>query len=182
MCIRDRPYDYRIYAVSSGKPIAKYIIDIPESNRIPSDFRRNQKYFKSRIDYLTKYSNEIFQIKDFYIVNSIAVFKIVASKWNNSFLYDINNKDNISIYNILSGPDNNFMPLGEEFYASDINSFYRAVRAKELFKIKFKFADKIDDDRLPKGLKGFFNTQNNLSNPVIVQMFPGKGKRLIPDS
>jgi len=175
-----QPYDYRIYDITLGKPIAKYIINIPEANRLPHDFRTNGRYFESRFDYLTKYSNEVFQIKDFYVVNSIAVFKIGASKWNNTFVYDVNNKDKISIYNILSGPDNNFMPIGEEFYASDVNSFYRAVRAQELFKIKFNLADKIDDSRLPKGLKVFFDTQNNLSNPVIVQMFPGRNKRLIP--
>jgi hypothetical protein len=170
-----QPFENKIFGLKNSSSIDYISLNLPGKYKLPDDFLTNKKYFNKRMQYIKDNPYQTFLIKNFYIVHSLMVFETMGSEWNDVFLYDPAKKKAYSTYNFMSGPKNNCLPLGLHFLAADDESFYRSVSAKQLFNPKQVQQVQLTYSKLPKQLKTFYETQNNLSNPIIVQFFPKKG-------
>lgn len=170
-----QPLDYKVFYNLKTNTLPDYFtINFPEKYRLPNDFIVNNKYLKKRLQYFKDNPYQVFLIENIYIVGSLMSFEAISEKWHDIFVYDLNNKKAISIFNFLSGPKNNCLPPGLHFLAADDKSFYRSVSARQLFNIKQAHQSQLNFATLPKVMQTYYQTQNNLSNPVIIQLIPKK--------
>ncbi|MGF7082987.1 6-bladed beta-propeller [Mucilaginibacter sp. UYCu711] len=170
-----QPDDYKIFYNLDNSILPDYFtINLPEKNTLPEDFLTNEKYYNKRWRYLKDNPYQTRLIMNLYIIDSLMSFEVSASEWNDIFLYDIKKKKAISVFNFLSGPKNNYLPPGLHFLAADDKCFYRSVSAKQLFEPRQAHQTQLSYATLPKEMKLFYDTQNNLSNPVVIQLFPKK--------
>lgn len=179
------PYSYDVYEIIDEQVSKRFHLRFPEEHLLPARFARNVKYKNSRLAYIEDNNDKIYLVKNFYSIDSLITFKISTRKWENTFLYDRRTNTKISLFDILSGKDNNYMPLSDEVLASDLKSLYCAVSSRNLFSTKFKMAGDINVEKLPFQLKEFFSRGSNLNNPVIIQLFPNTNKfqiKLITDN
>jgi len=170
-----QPYDNKIfYNLKNDNKPDYFTIDFPEKYTLPNDFLVNAKYLNKRLQYFKDNPYQAFLIQNLYIVDSLMTFEVTSEKWRDIFLYDLRKQKAISVFNLLSGPKNTCLPQGRHFLAADDKSFYRSTTAIELFNAKQVQQAHLYSQSMPKEMKVFYQTQNNLSNPVVVQLFPKK--------
>lgn len=165
------PYNYYVYDISSGKPKADYQLVFPTENMLPKNFLSSSDYYGTRMEYVKKNLNRIFDIQNFYEVKDFLSFRLRTANYSDCFLYNKKTKKLISILDLASDEMSNLVPLGDEVLAADSNSVFTSITSKSLLSSRWLSTSEISDEKLPTALKIFFTSGSNLNNPIIIQCF-----------
>jgi len=165
-----RPYDYTIYSFDHAGKMNKYLdISLPKERSIPQDFLTNSKYTNKRRAYTNNHGAIIFLITDVYKAGEILTFKLIAPKYMNTFLYDLNKDVLIDFRKYLSDASTFFLPItNNSILGIDENRLISSIPSERLIRaLTFNIGIKGYLPSLPDNLKEFYKKGNN-QNPVLV--------------
>lgn len=176
-----RPYDYHIYRLSNNCLDTIFSIVLPLNHTLPSNFRSDSTFTKTRFKYLRSNPQIVFNLSNVYLIGNKLFIKLQNLDKSYSLFYDIKTGIFADVLKITADHKSSFLSFndailgGPEFFNKnflhgDGTFLYTSYSASRFLNQKTENKDKIID--YPPHLEKNFRSLNAQSNPIIIQLKP----------
>lgn len=180
-----RAYHYDIYRAEPNRLSLAFKLVFPAINTLPADFADNLTYNGKRLQYMGKNKKIFLGLENTYLLGNHLYFN-VQNYFNTDIktclMYNLKSGELISVKNIEPDFLSSNLPVTDAgdfldyenngFHLYDEGYLYTSYSSLAMFTFKNALGNKIG--KLSAEMSAYFNTQNEKSNPVIIQLKPKK--------
>lgn len=177
-------YNYDIYRVDPKKLSLAYKLVFPSANTLPVDFMTNPVYKGKRLQSIGKNGKKFFGLKNTYQIGNLLFFNILnfSTDIKTCLIYNLKSSELISVRNIEADSRSSYLPVtdagdfldyeSDGFHLYNGGYLYTSYSSLAMFTFKKALGDK--NKGFSPAMSTYFATQNEKSNPVIIQLKPKK--------
>jgi len=165
-----QPYFNEIFQIKDDVLLKKFKFIFPLEQSLPINFASDVQYFKKRIDHLRKFTNQFYDISDFYQVGNLITFQLFSLKNRNVFFYDLKHQVLSSLSAIITDNRLIFTSFKERVIGGDDKSIVTYEKASSFFHSETLKLIKASDN-CPVALQDFVNKGSIESNPLLIKLY-----------
>jgi hypothetical protein len=181
-----RPYDYKVYSLTSKKMSVAYSFLFPASNSLPTGFESDSVFRGKRRDFFERNPKVFYGIGGINQIGSKLYFKVANWSWDlqekKAFIYDLKTNLVTSIADLEPDAISQFLPITDTGVSNDfINRGFHLFDGKYFYTSYsslafFGFVQRNQSKALTYNstISNFIKTQNKKSNPILIQLRPKK--------